>query len=251
MVAIFCDQFLLLLLLLHRRFKFCDRAHVTTACIPRLTSQRPPSSTMHYARELCDWVRDRVSHLIRRLKDAFDPSLHITKNTMVSLDSVFCGTQVTISNFTIGGVGAVIADAGLHQGRAYWEIKVVDFPDEARLGAGVCKKELPESGYYNSALLSSADGTAWTQVFGEQGVQVKPGDLIGVAYDQSDLPLLAFFVNGNKAAEILVRGRGSLLFPVFCVSGGAKVHLNFGPEKFDSTAVPTGFSGIIKAVDLV
>lgn len=204
-----------------------------------------------YLRELCGTASSIARSLLRRLNDAFSPSAHMSKQNIVALDHLCAGARVTISNFTVGGQGSVIANCGLHQGRSYWEVRVVEWAEDARLSVGLCTKQLPGA-FYDTSPLTSTDGSVWVCTFGEQTIQVKPGDLIGMSFDQSDVPRLSISLNSNRVHDTVVRGAGSLLYPVFGVNGGAKAHVNFGPDKFDASGgCPTGFSGIIKAVDLV
>jgi hypothetical protein len=58
----------------------------------------------------------------------------------VILSDKFRGSRVECQGDTVSGVGAVLAEAPLHQDRVYWEVTVVDLPDGADFVVGVARK---------------------------------------------------------------------------------------------------------------
>jgi hypothetical protein len=100
------------------------------------------------------------------------------------------------------------------------------------------------------------------------GIAFSEGDILGVAYGQSERPMLSFFHNGKLLTENSVQRIRGLVYPAasgmllfFCflplddgyycatVADGATLEANF-THSFTHPA-PSGYTGIIVATDMI
>ena len=139
---------------------------------------------------------------------------------------------------TVTGKGAAMASAPIEQDAAYWEVKVLK-AGSIRMGVSrkLNVKEL-EAGV-------SGGGDAprsWTYA----DDNLNEGDVIGVAFSQSDLPNLAFTKNGKPRPTADVRKIGGMVYPVVSVNDGATVKVVFESEEF-ANSPPSRFSALMVA----
>lgn len=169
---------------------------------------------------------------------------------VVTMDRKYKGPRVSTTSFVTVGDGIALANAALHQSRAYWEIKVLD---PGIFCCGVSHRISPER------LVGHLDqnkggkhhwGCRFNDPDTKKHIVVNPGDTIGVMLDQSEVPMLHFQINGKPLQGKSIRGIRGLVFPSVSVSQDARLDANFGPNKF-RYPIPRGFSGVIRAQDVI
>jgi hypothetical protein len=163
----------------------------------------------------------------------------------VTFDPKYKGEKVSVTNFVIIGSGSALANAALHQSRAYWEIKVLE---AGKFCVGVSHRLKPE---HLNGQIGDNSRHSWGLCFdGSKGLRAKMGDIISVLLDQSEIPVLHFLLNGVRLENRSVRGIRGLVFPAMSVQGGTRLDANFGPSAFVHEP-PQGFSGVIRAMDII
>ena len=80
--------------------------------------------------------------------------------------------------------------------------------------------------------------------------KVEVGDIVGVAFGQSDLPNLSFTVNGKALSAFDVRKIGGTVYPVVSVGGGAVIKVIFESDEF-ANSPPHGFSALMVAQSML
>jgi len=162
------------------------------------------------------------------------------------------GTDVIISqNGTrVAGTGTVLGNTVLAQDKSYFEIKIIA---EGEFCVGVALKECnlhSQLGKDAFSWVLDSDGSILHRDTILQNTQenFSQGDVIGVAFDQSDLRILNFYVNG---AELMLETRPAVtgikgeVYPAVCVQGAAVIEANFGDRPW-SFPPPLGFQdGVI------
>lgn len=94
--------------------------------------------------------------------------------------------------------------------------------------------------------MSGDDGTALMRP-----VSVRDGDTVGVAVQQSDLPMIQFLLNGEPIHEIAInRFRGSV-FPAIYVREGIKAEVVFDEDNFKELSPHARFGPLIAARGII
>eukprot|EP00941_MAST-03F_sp_MAST-3F-sp1_P005700 g5700.t1 len=164
---------------------------------------------------------------------------------LVTFDGKYKGEKVSVTNFVIIGDGTALANAALHQSRAYWEVKVLEAGD---FSIGVSHRLKPE--HLNGQLGDNSRHSWGLRVDGNSGLLAKTGDIFSVSLDQSEIPVLHFSLNGVRLENRSIRGIRGLVFPAMSVTNGSRLDANFGPTAFVHEP-PKGFAGIIRAQDIL
>lgn len=127
---------------------------------------------------------------------------------------------------------------------------VVNNPGVIHVGVS---RKLPQAGL-NGVLPVDADPSQpkkwWCIDSGDARISVQAGDVLGVAFGQSDLPNLAFQKNGDVLSDFSVKKIGGLVYPCFSVDGGAEVEVVFAGSKFKQ-APPPGFKPLMVVRSLI
>ena len=183
-------------------------------------------------------------------EDDFNSASNRRRLPVVTMDRKYKGPRVSVTSFVTVGEGIALANAALHQSRAYWEIKVLD---PGTFCCGVSHRISPDR------LVGHLDqnkggkhhwGVRFNDRDAKKHISVNPGDTIGVLLDQSEVPILHFQVNGKPLQGKSIRGIRGLVFPSVSVSQETRLDANFGPSKF-RYPIPRGFSGVIRAQDVI
>lgn len=94
--------------------------------------------------------------------------------------------------------------------------------------------------------MSGDDGTALMRP-----VSVRDGDTVGVAVQQSDLPMIQFLLNGEPLHEIAInRFRGSV-FPAIYVREGITAEVVFDEDNFKELSPHARFGPLIAARGII
>jgi hypothetical protein len=163
----------------------------------------------------------------------------------IGIPDAYRGSKVAAdAQLTVSGEGAAMASAPVEQDAAYWEVKVVK-PGAIFIGVArkLSTKEL-EAGFSRA---KDDDEPPRSWVFDGK---VEAGDIIGVAFGQSDLPNLSFTKNGKAQPAFDVRKIGGMVYPVVSVGGGAVIKVEFESEEF-ANSPPHGFSALMVAQSML
>eukprot|EP00968_Pinguiococcus_pyrenoidosus_P002601 scaffold145_cov261-Pinguiococcus_pyrenoidosus.AAC.29 len=160
--------------------------------------------------------------------------------THVELSEDNRGKEVRVSNGRVSGNGTVFANAAVHQDAAYWEIKVLK--NGGRIVWGISREVERDAlngalcvrgGSDSACVLDSAnlDPTSNPDRDPEEetpnsGLMVlNESDVLGVHVQQSDLPMVQFYCNGQEIPNTAVNRFRGLMYPVVSVMGGATVEV--------------------------
>lgn len=86
-------------------------------------------------------------------------------------------------------------------------------------------------------------------------MEVENGDVVGVAVQQSDLPMIQFYLNGEPLHDRAVNRFRGTVYPAVClpksVSGKLKVHLVLEERCFKQRSPGDRFGPVIVARSIV
>lgn len=185
------------------------------------------------------------------------------------------GRDVNLKAGTIvSGTGGAIVTVALEQEASFWELEVIDAGENGRCQIGVSR-------LLNERKLSQRlhDAESWTLDFSLQcdeakvafgspnsdtvsrdkcevpvddhGFTAKKGDVIGVTFSQSEMPMLALYKNGKILENATVKKIKGVVFPVLYVSGGCIMQLKFSNDEFQFPLKNSKFIPIVKAIGLI
>jgi hypothetical protein len=149
----------------------------------------------------------------------------------------------------VSGSGTLIGSCSLDCDTAYWEVVVGQNPEDLRIGI---KKYSRKSKEEDAAVLLSGDlmedhtetYPSWS--LSRDVVSYKEGDVVGVYWDQTDMPMLSFSLNGKKCADSSSVNRvrpAHDMFPAVSVKPGASCCVVFDGSSFSHP--PNGKFGMI------
>lgn len=159
----------------------------------------------------------------------------------MTFDDQAKGKEVSISGRqqTVSGTGIALGSTSLQQDRAYFEFKVMK---TGSFQVGVASRRCNLDGEL---------GDDSTLSWGFQSPPtLKQGDVIGVSYDQADLPCLNFFHNGQLLQNERLAGMRGEVYPA-CAVNGATLTANFGHVFEYEPPAQFKYSGIIPAAQLI
>lgn len=160
---------------------------------------------------------------------------------------------------SVSGHGVLLGSCPLDGDTAYWEIIVGKNPEGLRIGLKKFAKFKDDSG--GAAELTgvlgddSSNGTnsaypTWALVDGEY----KEGDVIGVYWDQTDMPMLSFSKNGEMLPSSCGANRvrpAHDIYPAVSVKDGATCCVMFDGDHFAHPPAGSKFKAIICASSLI
>ncbi|CAJ1938322.1 unnamed protein product [Cylindrotheca closterium] len=159
----------------------------------------------------------------------------------------------------ISGDGLALAGVQIEQDAAYWEwhIKLPSKTHCDTIMFGVTSKknrgfyeELEDKILGEEGVSSQHTGTNWMRK-----VEVENGDVVGVAVQQSDLPMVQFYLNAEPLHDRAVNRFRGTVYPAVClpksVSGRLKVHLVLEESNFKQRSPGERFGPVIVARSIV
>ena len=176
--------------------------------------------------------------------------------------SVMCrcglyGNDVHISTdqkngfITVKGVGIALGSSTLDCDTAYWEVRIGENPDGVKVGIKRfhIKKPSDLSGNLDDVVAVGDDSPAWHF----KGQELRTGDVVGVYWDQTDLPMLSFSLNGNiiPEASILRIRPATDISPAVSVKLGSSCEMIFDGNHFLNQPKSNKFQMIISAKSLI
>lgn len=152
--------------------------------------------------------------------------------------------------YTISGKGTAVGSCFLECDTAYWEVRVGDNPSNVCVGIKRGDKNL--NGYLDADESGTAQPNDESWYF-KTTEGLKKGDVIGVYWDQSALPMLSFTLNGKDVSDasfLRVRPANNVL-PAVSVRDLSSCELIFDGHHFIHQSKSPKFGMIISATSLI
>mmetsp|Transcript_36093 Transcript_36093/g.45940 ORF Transcript_36093/g.45940 Transcript_36093/m.45940 type:complete len:192 (+) Transcript_36093:140-715(+) len=153
------------------------------------------------------------------------------------------GKDVHTAGNIVSGNGTAIAATKVEQDAAYWEVKVVE---AGPFSVGLVKNFDPLS--LNCQLFDIKDAVGIQS--SSKKLQFEPEDIIGVALDQNDIPMLKFYKNGEVLNAFAVKTIQGVYMPAVSVELGAKVEVIFDESRWQNEC-PRSCLPLIKSADMI
>lgn len=174
--------------------------------------------------------------------------------------------SVDINGMTVNGEGLALIDVSIEQDSAYWEWHIKSeekrseddddddedfFDDSNAMKFGCATKKNRE---FYAALENEADDDANIDD-GTKLMRAIPnlqdGDTIGVACQQSDLPMVQFLLNGEPLHEIAISRFRGMVFPSVFVKEGYTVKFVWDEDEFKELSPHVRFGPLIPERGLI
>ena len=196
---------------------------------------------------------------LKRNKDSDDTTE--TTSTPNPVSSVTCklshkgpGVQISLDTSTniynVSGSGMALGSCSLDCDTAYWEVVVGSNPAGVKIG--IKRYNLKHKDPLGDSLLDgSQEGQSPSWVLNEE--ELKEGDVIGMHWDQTDLPMLGFTKNG----EYLDRGSVNRIrpaidiVPAVSIENGSTCQMIFDGNSFKHKPNGSKFKMIVCATSLI
>lgn len=185
-------------------------------------------------------------------KETTDVEISSTTNSAVLCKVGLFGDQIKVKDNTarksyiVEGSGTMIGSCTLDCDTAFWEIVVGKNPEGLRIGIKRynAKKKAPLTG-----ALDTKSDDAWYL----EDIKYQEGDVIGVCWDQTDLPMVSFCHNGVLLGTGAInRIRPSIdLYPAISLQNGATCEVIFDGESFMKAPPSNKFKMIVCATSLI
>lgn len=149
----------------------------------------------------------------------------------------------------VEGLGTVIASCALDCDVAYWEVILGKNPTGVRVG--IKRFDLKHPTSLDDTLEGNPGAAAPSWVL--EHADLQEGDVIGVRWDQTDLPMLSFLRNGkllDKASINRVRPAVDV-YPAVSVEKGSKAQIIFDQRGFKHPPTGTKFKMIVCATSII
>ena len=153
-----------------------------------------------------------------------------------SVDAGMSAPSINVANELgneISGHGLALIDCPVEQDRAYWEWRVkISNPGGTSLMFGVSNKR--NAKFYEILAESTVPPAKHgTKFMGP--VMLNDGDVLGVVVNQSELPMIQFYLNGDKVQDggEVSRFRGTVYPSIFIPEGSSvSALLLYGEDQF-------------------
>uniref|UniRef100_A0A7S2SGK5 SPRY domain-containing protein n=1 Tax=Eucampia antarctica TaxID=49252 RepID=A0A7S2SGK5_9STRA len=172
--------------------------------------------------------------------------------------------SVEIENARIlKGSGLALVGVTVEQDAAYWEWHVESLKEDGppleddedpsnALMFGVATMKNPK--FYRAMALNedsdtsnAEDGTALMKPITE----LRDGDTVGVAVQQSDLPMIQFFLNGEPLHELAINRFRGAVYPSIYMREGFKTRLVLDENEFKEMSPHARFGPLIAARGII
>eukprot|EP01038_Epipyxis_sp_PR26KG_P004749 gene4749-6661_t len=192
----------------------------------------------------------------RRSSDG-DVELSSTMNDAVTCKCGLIGEKINMNDtpqgYAIKGSGTAIGSCSLECDTAMWEVKLLKNVENIRVGVKRCNKKVSSkslNGGLDDELKDDDSSPSW---FFKEFSQAKVGDVVGVYWDQTDLPMLSFSLNGKMMDDSSVtRIRPSSdMYPAVSVKGDGECLLIFDGTNFSYPPISNKFKMIVCATSLI
>lgn len=201
---------------------------------------------------------ENETEMVSRSPNKLSSSSSITISSQLSSPSV----QISTDDEGIGlsGVGLALAGVSMEQDAAYWEWHIESAPsdgddddeedEEEEVGTslkfGVATKKSPA---FYSALEDEQmdDGTQLMKVI----PSLRSGDVVAVACQNSDLPMIQFLLNGEPLHELAINRFRGEVYPSIYMQEGYKVTAVFNEDYFKEFSPHVRFGPLIAARGII
>lgn len=185
-------------------------------------------------------------------------------NTTVCCRAGPYGEAVSVSHdtnqnvFKVSGSGTMLGSCSLDCDTARWEVVIGEKAEGANVQIGVKRfnKKLDNPSKLSGSLSASIEdkeSPAWC-LQGMESMSLNEGDVLGVYWDQTDLPMLSFTLNGTPLPPhtAVTRVRPSTdVFAAVSVSEGASCTVVFDEASFKFPSISSKFKMIICSSSLI
>ena len=191
-----------------------------------------------------------------------EDEIELSRKSGLTNSAVMCkaglhGSNITLStdptnNFvTVTGKGIALGSATLDCDTGFWEIRIGTNPSDVCVGVKkfVAKKPANLDGYLDDTPIVDEDSPSW--IF--KGNEFKTGDVVGIFWDQTDLPMLSFSLNGNiipEASILRIRPANDIV-PAISLKEGSSCEMIFDGSHFIHPPKSSKFQMIISAKSLL
>lgn len=218
-------------------------------------------STLHYSVKMgccCvgksnnDAKVEIISSTTNVLSESVCPKIGARGNSIkVSYDN----TKKYYSLTSDGGSGVALGSCHLDCDCAYWEIKIgkKGCNDNSKILIGV-KRYKDIKVQTATKILDQCFAEDSTDCWYLKSEEYKSGDVIGIYFDQTDLPILSFSLNGVKLSDdtSIFRIRPSCdLVPAVSLEEGCSVDVIFDENAFNYPPANSKFRGIICSSSII
>lgn len=177
-------------------------------------------------------------------------------------DSVTCKAghhgekiNLTLNNniFNVSGCGIALGSCPLDCDTGYWEIRVGNNPNDVLIGVKRYKSkkgaQTSQTSLNGSLKDEDKDSTNWFF----QGKELKTNDVIGIYWNQTDLPMVSFTLNGESISDSSVtRIRPAIdIYPAVSIAEGSTCEMIFNQDKFLFPPKSSKFSQIVCATSII
>lgn len=154
--------------------------------------------------------------------------------------------------FEVSGEGIVLGSSMLDCDIGYWEVTLGENPRGCRVGIKRYQKKRPVN-LDGSLEAGEKDPSCWVLEPKDLDEELKKGQVIGIHWDQSDLPMVSFTIDGrlhSKASINRIRPTNDL-FPAVSLSDGSTARLAFHEEAFQKKPWAPKFRMIVSATSIM
>mmetsp|Transcript_16923 Transcript_16923/g.25522 ORF Transcript_16923/g.25522 Transcript_16923/m.25522 type:complete len:201 (+) Transcript_16923:132-734(+) len=164
-------------------------------------------------------------------------------------NNITAGLNRDTNTYSLSGKGSAIGSCALDCDTAFWEVHVGKNPAGLKIGVKRFNPKKPSS--LDGELDGSGEGDSPSWCL--SGVDLKEGDVIGICWDQTDLPMLSFLVNGemNMSSSITRIRPANDIYPAVSIDSGSTCDLVFDGNHFKKAPQNSKFTMIVCASSLI
>jgi hypothetical protein len=165
------------------------------------------------------------------------------------------GTQIKsklkneTNTYSIEGHGTAVGSCSLDCDTGYWEVHVGKNPNGIKIGVVRYNSKKPTS--LEEPMVGGGEGVTPSWCLSE--TELKEGDVVGICWDQTDLPMLSFYINGNlNVTGSVTRIRpANEICPAVSVEEGSSCEIVFDGNHFLKPCPSSKFTMIVCATSLI
>lgn len=178
-----------------------------------------------------------------------------TTNTATAIKLGQKGTKIKTNlnkeknTYLIEGQGTVLGSCSLDCDTGYWEVHIGKNPNGIKIGVVRFNSKKPTS--LEEVMNGNGEGTTPSWCLSD--VELKEGDIVGVCWDQTDLPMLSFCLNGNllpTGSVTRIRPANDIC-PAISVEEGSTCEVVFDGNYFLKPPPSSKFTMIVCATSLI
>eukprot|EP00566_Odontella_aurita_P027394 CAMPEP_0113540462 /NCGR_PEP_ID=MMETSP0015_2-20120614/8492_1 /TAXON_ID=2838 /ORGANISM="Odontella" /LENGTH=169 /DNA_ID=CAMNT_0000440265 /DNA_START=203 /DNA_END=712 /DNA_ORIENTATION=+ /assembly_acc=CAM_ASM_000160 len=161
--------------------------------------------------------------------------------------------KVQIDGPKVSGVGLALAGVPVEQDAAYWEWHIDGSEDDSgALKFGVATKK--DGKFYKALEIQADDGDSTPEEDGTalmKAIPVVGGDTVGVAVQQSDLPMVQFLLNGEPLHDLAINRFRGTVYPSIFLKDGICVTAVFDEDSWQEMSPHARFGPLIVARGII